>query len=87
MVGQLASQSSGGDEVGSEVAFEADAVVLNLGVEFGSVFSEEIAFEMVFGEFIVFVGVFDEVLGSLGVLLSEFIDADFESVGVGGRDA
>ncbi len=47
-IGKLTAQTSWGDKVGGKVALEVDAVVLNLTVEFGSLFSEEIAFEMVF---------------------------------------
>ena len=87
LVCHLATETSGSDEVPSKIALEADPVVLELGIELRALVSEETPFEMVFGESIIFLGVLDQILGSLRVLLSEKIDVDPQSMGIGEWDS
>ena len=73
LICEFAVKAAGGNKVGSEVAIEADLVMLNFRLEPRFLFTEERPFEEVFGESVVFCWIFDKFLGGLGVLLAEMI--------------
>ena len=63
LVGHFATQSPGGDEVGSKITFKTDLVVVDLAIEFRPLVSILDSFEIIFGDAIIFLRVFDEILG------------------------
>jgi hypothetical protein len=87
LIGKLASETSGGDKVCSEIAFEANLIVLYFSLELGPLVPEESPFEMIFAEAIINMWIFHEILSSLRGLLSELVDVDLQCMRICCRDS
>ena len=67
-VGHSAVESSGGDKVGAEIAFDPDVIPFSFGDGFlFEVFAFFLSFEVLFDQYKILGGVLDNLLGSFGV--------------------
>ena len=82
-VGQFASQPSRSHEIGTEIAFETDAVVLQLALEARFLLPHDTPFQKVFSKAIVLGGILDEIGGCLWVGLTKEIKVYTQSPRIG----